>query len=54
MTLKEKLLQLVIEKIISQYTVDCILLEINSNKQIKDLSKYEKSLIDLYLQNTSL
>jgi len=54
MTVKEKLLQLVREKIINQYTVDCILLEINSNKLIEDLSKYEKTLIDLYLQkNTS-
>lgn len=54
MTVKERLLQLVKEKTINQYTVDCILLEINSNKSIKDLSKYEKSLIDLYLQNASL
>lgn len=52
MTIKEKLLQLVREKRINQYTVDCILLEINSNKSVSDLSKYEKDLIDLYLKQS--
>ena len=49
MTIKEKLIHLVREKRINQYTVDCILLEVN--KLISDLSKYEKDLIDLYKQS---
>ena len=52
MTIKEKLLQLVREKRINQYTVDCILLEINSNKSVSDLSKYERDIIDLYLKQS--
>jgi hypothetical protein len=52
MTIKEKLLQLVREKKMYQYTVDCILLEVNPNKLISDLSKYEKDLIDLYLKQS--
>jgi hypothetical protein len=50
MTIKDKLLQLVREKKMYQYTVDCILLEVNPNKLVDDLSKYEKDLIDLYLK----
>lgn len=50
MTIKENLLKLVKEKKLQQYAVDCILLEINSNKSIDDLTEYERKLINLYLK----
>jgi hypothetical protein len=49
MTIKQKLLELLKEKKINQYVVDCILLEIDSNKPLSDLSKYEQDILKSYL-----
>lgn len=52
MTIKQKLLELLKEKKINQYVVDCILLEIDSNKPVSDLSKYEQDILKSYFTIT--